>query len=193
MKRKMLIGVAAVTLALNSAFAADLDSKKKAAPEPPPPAKPLIAWPEPNFDFLSAGFDYAWGAKFMSDYIVRGISNSAHRPAGNVYGELRYGWFYAGTSVTNVHLPTSPSRRGGHLWRHSSDLGSADARFRRDLLRLSKQSSTVVHRRRHSGHDLQEFAQRRSDHCLRSELCRNLLQAILGGERLSDARRSDRL
>lgn len=108
MKRKMLIGVAAVTLALNSAFAADLDSKKKAAPEPPPPAKPLIAWPEPNFDFLSAGFDYAWGAKFMSDYIVRGISNSAHRPAGNVYGELRYGWFYAGTSVTNVKLPTDP-------------------------------------------------------------------------------------
>jgi hypothetical protein len=88
--------------------AAALPVNKEEAKAPAPAEKPLIALPEPNLDFLSAGFDYAYGAKFMSDYLVRGISNSAHRPAGNVYGELRYGWLYAGTSVTNVTLPTSP-------------------------------------------------------------------------------------
>lgn len=106
MKSTYLTCVAAAALIANSAFAADMAMKKKAPEEPP--AKPLIAWPEPNFDVLSAGFDYAYGAKFMSDYIVRGISNSAHRPAGNAYGELRYGWFYSGVSATNVTLPTSP-------------------------------------------------------------------------------------
>jgi hypothetical protein len=108
MIRKLLV-TAAAALVANSAFAVDrADMGAKKGDMKPEPAKPLIAWPEPNFDVLGSGFDYAWGAKFMSDYIVRGISNSAHRPAGNAYGELRYGWLYAGTSVTNVHLPTSP-------------------------------------------------------------------------------------
>lgn len=107
MKLTNLTLVAAAALVANSAVAADLDAKKK-APEAPV-AKPLIAWPEPNFDVLGAGFDYAYGAKFMSDYIVRGISNSAHRPAGNAYGELRYGWLYSGVSTTSVTLPTSPA------------------------------------------------------------------------------------
>ncbi|PWB95751.1 TorF family putative porin [Methylosinus sporium] len=98
MKSILLAGVAAFALAA-PAFAAE-----PAKPE----AKPLIALPEPNVDFLGAGFDYAYGAKFMSDYIVRGISNSAHRPAGSVYGELRYGWFYTGLAATNVTLATSP-------------------------------------------------------------------------------------
>lgn len=98
MKSILFAGVAAFALAA-PAFAAE-----PAKPE----AKPLIALPEPNVDFLGAGFDYAYGAKFMSDYIVRGISNSAHRPAGSVYGELRYGWFYTGLAATNVTLATSP-------------------------------------------------------------------------------------
>ncbi|PWB80447.1 MAG: hypothetical protein C3F11_18010 [Methylocystaceae bacterium] len=105
MKPSYLTCAAAAALIATSALAADPVTTK--APEPPP-AKPLIAWPEPNFDVLQAGFDYAYGAKFMSDYIVRGISNSAHRPAGNVYGELRYGWFYSGLAATNVTLATSP-------------------------------------------------------------------------------------
>jgi uncharacterized protein (TIGR02001 family) len=104
--KQIAIGAAAALLLVQTAFAADPATKK--GPAAPPPAKPLIAWPEPNFDVFGAGFDYAYGAKFMSDYIVRGISNSAHRPAANVYGELRYGWLYSGVSTTNVTLPTSP-------------------------------------------------------------------------------------
>lgn len=100
MKSALFASIALLALAAPNVCAAE-DKKVE-------PAKPLVALPEPNFDVLSAGFDYAYGAKFMSDYLVRGISNSAHRPAGNVYGELRYGWFYTGTSITNVTLATSP-------------------------------------------------------------------------------------
>ncbi|TDX66908.1 uncharacterized protein Gcw-chp [Methylosinus sp. sav-2] len=103
MKSVLFAGVAALALFANGAYAAD--DAKTAKPEP---AKPLVAWPEPNLDVFDAGFDYAYGAKFMSDYIVRGISNSAHRPAGSVYEELRYGWFYTGLAATNVTLATSP-------------------------------------------------------------------------------------
>jgi uncharacterized protein (TIGR02001 family) len=106
MKLTLLSGMVMAALSASVALAADLPAKKAA--EAPPPAKPLIALPEPNLDFLGAGFDYAYGAKFMSDYMVRGITNSAHRPAGTAYGELHYGWFYAGSAVTNVTLPSNP-------------------------------------------------------------------------------------
>ena len=76
-----------------------------------------------DFDVLEAGFDYAYGAKFMSDYIVRGISNSAHRPAGSVYEELRYGWFYTGLAATNVTLATSLAGRDRHHRRHPPTWG----------------------------------------------------------------------
>ena len=98
---------AAAALAISTgAFAADLDAKK--APPAPEPAKPLIAWPEPNFDVFGAGFDYAFGAKVQSDYVSRGISQTAHRPSATAYGELHYGWLYAGVQPWNVKLPTQP-------------------------------------------------------------------------------------
>lgn len=100
------LAFAAACMMSGSAFAADLAASK--APPAPEPPKPLIAWPEPNFDILKSGFDYAFGAKLMSDYINRGITQSAHRPAASVYGELRYGWFYAGVQPWSVKLPTNP-------------------------------------------------------------------------------------
>lgn len=100
------LAFAAALMASGSAYAADLASSKVApAPEPP---KPLFALIEPNFDILKSGFDYAVGAKVMSDYISRGITQTAHRPGASVYGELRYGWFYAGVQPWAVRLPTNP-------------------------------------------------------------------------------------
>jgi hypothetical protein len=99
-----LIAAAAALVLSTSAFAADLGGNAVA----PAPAKPLIAWPEPNFDVLGSGFDYAWGVKMQSDYMSRGISQTAHRPSATAYGELRYGWFYAGVQPWNVKLPTNP-------------------------------------------------------------------------------------
>jgi hypothetical protein len=107
MKWIYLTGVAAAAFCATAASAADMAGMKK-APEAPPPAKPFVAWPEPNFDVLGSGFDYAWGAKFGSDYISRGISQTARGPSATVYGEARYGWFYAGIQPWNVRLPTSP-------------------------------------------------------------------------------------
>ncbi len=104
---KYVAAAAAALLMSGSAFAADL-AGKMAPMAPPPPAKPWIAAPEFNFDILKSGFDYAFGAKAMSDYISRGITQSAHRPAGTAYGELRYGWFYGGVQAWSVQLPTDP-------------------------------------------------------------------------------------
>jgi hypothetical protein len=107
MKWIYLTGIAAAALSASSVLAADMAGMKK-GPEAPPPAKPWIAWPEPNYDILGSGFDYAFGAKFASDYYSRGISQTAHGPSATVYGELRYGWLYAGIQPWNVRLPTSP-------------------------------------------------------------------------------------
>ena len=102
---KLLVTAAAVLAFSVPAFAADLASK---APPPVVEAKPLIVWPTPNFDILAGGFDYAFGAKFQSDYIFRGISQTARRPGGTAYGEVRYGWFYAGVQPWSVKLPQDP-------------------------------------------------------------------------------------
>ncbi|MFV0281444.1 MAG: TorF family putative porin [Rhodoblastus sp.] len=101
----MRIPAAAAALGLAaSAFAAEA-----AEPQTPLAAKPLVAWPTPNFDILGAGFDYAFGVKLQSDDILRGISQTARRPGATAYGELRYGWFYAGVQPWSVNLPTHPS------------------------------------------------------------------------------------
>jgi uncharacterized protein (TIGR02001 family) len=100
------LAFAAAVLMTGQAYAADLAATK--APAAPPPAKPLIAWPEPNFDILGSGFDYAYGASFMTDYISRGITQSAHRPSASAYAELHYGWFYGGVRPWAVRLPTEP-------------------------------------------------------------------------------------
>jgi Bacterial protein of unknown function (Gcw_chp) len=78
------------------------------AAEPPAPA-PAPAPATISFDPLASGFDYAFGAKAMSDYISRGITQSAHRPSGTAYGELRYGWFYGGVQPWSVNLPQDPT------------------------------------------------------------------------------------
>ena len=103
-KMKLVTTVAAIAMA-SSAFAADL-----AAPQPAPAApKPFIAWPEPNFDVFGAGFDYAFGVKLQSNYMSRGVSQTANRPGATAYAELRYGWLYAGVQPWNVDLPTRPT------------------------------------------------------------------------------------
>ena len=101
------LALATAFLMSGSAFAADL-AAMKSAPAAPEPAKPLFAVPEPNFDIFKSGFDYAFGSKVFSDYISRGITQTAHRPGATFYGELRYGWFYAGVQPWSVNLPTDP-------------------------------------------------------------------------------------
>jgi opacity protein-like surface antigen len=98
MKRVILAAVAVSSLTAG-ALAADLPNKK--APLAPAPA----ATPD--------GFDFAFGAKLMSDYISRGITQSNHRPSGTVYFEPRYNigdtQLYVGVQPWTVSLPTSPS------------------------------------------------------------------------------------
>lgn len=70
-----------------------------ADPAPPPAAPaPPSAW----------GWDFAFGGKALTDYNFRGISQSDRRPSWNAYGELRYGWLYAGASGYGLDLPTRP-------------------------------------------------------------------------------------
>jgi hypothetical protein len=99
MKSLLFASALAAGLTSGAAFAADVP----AAPAPAP-AAPAI-----SFDPLAGGFDYAFGAKAMSDYVNRGITQSAHRPSGTAYGELRYGWFYAGVQPWSVNLPQDPT------------------------------------------------------------------------------------
>lgn len=94
MNRLLLAVVAASTLG-GAASAADLPTKKS-APAPVP---------------VSAdGFDFAFGAKIMSDYISRGITQSKGYPSGTIYLEGRYNigdtQLYAGVQPWAVRLPT---------------------------------------------------------------------------------------
>src|SRR5215207_6552494 len=72
MKKLLMSVVAAVALA-TPALAADLKMVTKA---PPPP--PLSPW------------DIAFGASLASDYIFRGITQSAHNASVSAYYEPRY-------------------------------------------------------------------------------------------------------
>jgi hypothetical protein len=99
MKFSFFASALAACLATGAALAADVP-----AVAPAPAAAPAI-----SFDPFASGFDYAFGAKAMSDYISRGITQSAHRPSGTAYGELRYGWFYAGVQPWSVNLPQDPT------------------------------------------------------------------------------------
>jgi hypothetical protein len=100
MKSAFLASALATCLATGAAFAADVPAPAPAAPAAPPAI---------TFDPFGSGFDYAFGAKAMSDYVSRGISQSARRPSGTAYGELRYGWFYAGVQPWSVNLPQDPA------------------------------------------------------------------------------------
>jgi len=86
--------VAAVTLVSASAMAADLPRKAALLPPPPPPSP----------------WDIAFGASLASDYIWRGISQSAHNPSVSAYTELRYNinpmWqLYGGVAGNSINFP----------------------------------------------------------------------------------------
>jgi hypothetical protein len=92
MKKLVLLVVAAVALA-TPALAAD--KRVLRAPPPPPPASP---------------WDVAFGAGFTSDYIFRGITQSAHNPSANAYFEPRYNvnpylQLYAGIAGASIAFP----------------------------------------------------------------------------------------
>lgn len=96
--------LAAALLISGQALAADAPAKAEA-----PKTFTLITPPDfSKFDPFEGGFDYAYGAKFLTDYIFRGITQTAHRPGGTAYGEARYGWFYVGVQPWSVQLPTDP-------------------------------------------------------------------------------------
>jgi hypothetical protein len=47
-------------------------------------------------------------ASAMTDYMYRGVTLSAHRPAIGSEIEIRFGDFYLDSGITSVNLPTSP-------------------------------------------------------------------------------------
>jgi uncharacterized protein (TIGR02001 family) len=101
MKSNVLITALAVSLSSGAAFAADLPSKKG------PVAAPAVVSP----------WDFDIGAGVTSDYIFRGISQSAHNPSVAAHGELRYNFNdtwqgYVGLSGESIKLSynfSSPS------------------------------------------------------------------------------------
>jgi uncharacterized protein (TIGR02001 family) len=91
MKKVVLSVVAAVAFAA-PALAADLKMPVKA---PPPPASP---------------WDFAFGDAIMTDYIFRGVTQSAHRPSVAAYFEPRYNFNdslqgYVGVSSESIDFP----------------------------------------------------------------------------------------
>ncbi|HLH96966.1 MAG TPA: TorF family putative porin [Xanthobacteraceae bacterium] len=92
MKRLMFALLAAAALA-TPALAADM--KVKAVKAPPPPPSP---------------WDLAFGDAIMTDYMFRGITQSAHKPSVAVYFEPRYNFTdslqgYLGLSGESIDFP----------------------------------------------------------------------------------------
>jgi uncharacterized protein (TIGR02001 family) len=88
--------LALAVVAPSAALAADLGAVAPApVTAPPPPA--------------ASEFDVGFGAKVMSDYNFRGITQSDHGPSGGGYFEARYWWLYAGIAAWAVKLPTDPT------------------------------------------------------------------------------------
>lgn len=93
MKKVLLSAVAAFAFSASSALAADLPVKAKPVAAPPPPA-----------------WDIAFGAGIASDYIFRGITQSAHKPSASAYFETRYNFnpdwqIYGGIAGASIDLP----------------------------------------------------------------------------------------
>jgi uncharacterized protein (TIGR02001 family) len=92
MKKLTLLVLAAGVLGATSAIAADMVTK---APPPPPAPNP---------------WDLAFGGGLVSDYIFRGITQSAHKPSATAYFEPRYNFnkdlqAYAGISGESIDFP----------------------------------------------------------------------------------------
>lgn len=54
-------------------------------------------------------FDITVGGSLMSDYIYRGISLSARRPAATSSVDVQRDWFYVSGELHSVKLPTNPA------------------------------------------------------------------------------------
>jgi uncharacterized protein (TIGR02001 family) len=102
MKKVVMSTVAALAVAAISvpAFAADMATKAKMAAPPPPPNP----------------WDIAFGAAFTTDYDLRGVSQSNHKPAGQGYFEIDY------TATDWLKLYAG-------IWGSSLWTGFADAEF----------------------------------------------------------------
>lgn len=85
-----------VALSLSGAvLAADAPEKKATAPSAP----------------QSVPVDFVFGARGLTDYNWRGISQSDGKPAVQAYGELQVmdNFFYAGVAASSVDLATKPT------------------------------------------------------------------------------------
>lgn len=92
--KKILLTAAVVALSASTAFAADLKLPVKAAPPAPPPSP----------------WDIAFGGALSSDYMWRGITQSAHEPSVSAYIEPRYNinpnlQLYVGWSGESIDFP----------------------------------------------------------------------------------------
>lgn len=99
--KTMLTGLVTAGLVTAGLVAAGLGTMARAADVAVP--APVAAAPAPW------AFDLAFGAKVMSDYNFRGISQSARGPAAGGYFELRYGWLYGGSAFWTTKLPNRPA------------------------------------------------------------------------------------
>lgn len=93
MKKYTIAAVAAFALASTAASAADLPVKAKPVVAPQPPA-----------------WDIAFGSAVASDYVFRGVTQSAHQPSVAAYFEPRYNinkdlQLYAGLVGASISFP----------------------------------------------------------------------------------------
>jgi len=93
--KKILMTVAAVALSATAALGADLKLPAKAPAPAPAPTSP---------------WDIAFGGGLMTDYMFRGITQSAHSPSVAAYTELRYNMtstlqYYGGISGESISFP----------------------------------------------------------------------------------------
>lgn len=97
MKKTALTALAAIALSTASVSAADMKMVTKA------PVAPVVS-----------PWDVAFGGALMTDYIFRGITQSAHRPSVAAYTELRYNsspslQWYGGVSGESIDFPNNAS------------------------------------------------------------------------------------
>jgi uncharacterized protein (TIGR02001 family) len=90
--RKIILSVVAAMALATPALAADLKMLTKAPPPPPSP------------------WDFAFGDAIMTDYMWRGVTQSAHRPSVAAYFEPRYNvndslQLYVGMSGESIDFP----------------------------------------------------------------------------------------
>jgi hypothetical protein len=89
--KKVVLSVVAAVVLTTSAFAADMPVKAMKAPPAPPPSP----------------WDIAFGSALMTDYVWRGVTQSAHHPSVAAYFEPRYNFsdslqFYVGVSGESI-------------------------------------------------------------------------------------------